>query len=1217
MTYLHADPLTTYAVVVGVEKYDLGLNWHLNGPVNDALRFTTWLRSRGVPDGNISLFLSPLHENTSLVTNFGLAAQPATRDKIYNEITSTLRVREGSLLWIFWGGHGVMSEGTRRLFYENTDDFNLLNLDLESLLVALRSEDFSGFKQQVCIIDACANFFEEWQWQVKRNMPKESFPHSAPLESCNQFLLLAAQAGGLAKNVNSQMTGLFTKELLNQLQQEPCNVWPPNMDAMANHLETKFTSLRNQGATDQKPDFFKYQPWPRMGFSFGELASRIQDSASPTYLPPNRDENERAYLEGLLILKEDAEQLGEKYFSLPTRSDIQYPLSEMLPSKLVPQRLTVLQKYFPKREDDFQQLVVSQRDSFDSIEEALEVFGQFILVGEPGSGKTTVLWKLIFDKATQALEDVSKPIPVFISLKEWPDGTNNISDLITEELKPHHLDHVPFNRLLIVFDGLDEISADVRQKRSTKLSDWLSNRYRVPVIISCRANYQILNNLPKRSRVVLKELDNNLIYSFLHANLVHAKADVVIRTLQPDPEHSSPRDLIRLARNPFFLRMLTEVYNASGYIPRSQGRLFHAFVEQLYTREEIRHTTGNITLTDILNDLGSVAVAMYKLRVPFKKVDVKWAAKYCTTTTQTPDELWRVAREMTVLQLGNTNINQFISFFHGLLAAYFAGMKLVQSLDELSHLLDRPKFADGKRSASDWDDVVKMSAGIAPANTILPIVASIDPFLAVECLPYLIENDEPTLDTIDIVIEHMAQYLGSRNLDKRLAAESVLKGFPNQYQAQVFTYMKKVLSTGHPAQCRSALEVTRSYADRTHVIKVLADVLNKGDKWLRREASEAIVEIGDEAIDVLHQLYKRSQLHEVRKTIVQIFSQIPSQESTKYILDALSDSHRGVVEEASQCLAFLDQDETGAVIEHVQHRRRVVLERLSSPNRNTRIDAVTTLGTVGMVDDVPYLLNMLDETDESIVGVVAEALGELGGSQAIEPLIKVLSNFPEVPTRLQASPRVRAARALGLLKGQAASESLQRALNQENHFVRSQAAESLGRLRSIDAVQALSKSTVEDINYFVQLKAAFALGLIGDSGAIPAITSLLDHKMEKARGYAVLALGCMRQPSVVGYLISALEDKDDYVQQSAAEGLGVLRYDSACEALHVKLLKSSSHYVRQKAALGLGAIASPLRSCLRTIPVRMLNVLSGGASGESRQGRSCFRYAAPHARNPC
>src|SRR5438045_799304 len=72
----------TYALVVGIEKYQFGKKHDLEGPVKDARAFADWLWAQGVPPENIFLFLAPADQDTSLPAGNGPVPQPATREKI-------------------------------------------------------------------------------------------------------------------------------------------------------------------------------------------------------------------------------------------------------------------------------------------------------------------------------------------------------------------------------------------------------------------------------------------------------------------------------------------------------------------------------------------------------------------------------------------------------------------------------------------------------------------------------------------------------------------------------------------------------------------------------------------------------------------------------------------------------------------------------------------------------------------------------------------------------------------------------------------------------------------------------------------------------------------------------------------------------------------------------------------------------------------------------
>lgn len=267
MTISTVSSQRTYALVVGIEKYNAGTSWNLNGPANDARKFAEWLCSRGVPRENIFLFLSPLDESSGALP----AVQPATRDNLYRAITDTLRQKEGDLLYIFWGGHGIITrEGSRKLFYADATQETKLNLDLNSLLTALRSDYFPNFSQQICIIDTCANHVE--QLRLTHSLPDEFFPYGQPVRKTReQFVLLAAKPGERAKNITERKTGLFSEAVMEELEKDADSIWPPNMKNIAERLESRFKEWREEGSVRQTPTYLWYQDWDAHEVSLGRI----------------------------------------------------------------------------------------------------------------------------------------------------------------------------------------------------------------------------------------------------------------------------------------------------------------------------------------------------------------------------------------------------------------------------------------------------------------------------------------------------------------------------------------------------------------------------------------------------------------------------------------------------------------------------------------------------------------------------------------------------------------------------------------------------------------------------------------------------------------------------------------------------------------------------------------------------------------------------------
>lgn len=263
-----ADPLKTYALVVGVEHYAAGPKWDLDGPASDARKFVEWLRTRRVPDENIFLYLSPLDKNASLAEP---GAKAATRENVYQALTTILLSKtNGTLLYLFWGGHGMITpENQRLLYYADATQQNIMNLDFNSLLTSLRSDFFSGLEQQIFFIDACANYVANWR--LYGTLPHETFPTGNPLATREQFVCLAAKPGEYAKNVTEQQTGRFSQVVREELAKQESDHWPPDMETLATSLSTRFSELRAEGEAKQTPIHFWYKSWDGSERSLGDI----------------------------------------------------------------------------------------------------------------------------------------------------------------------------------------------------------------------------------------------------------------------------------------------------------------------------------------------------------------------------------------------------------------------------------------------------------------------------------------------------------------------------------------------------------------------------------------------------------------------------------------------------------------------------------------------------------------------------------------------------------------------------------------------------------------------------------------------------------------------------------------------------------------------------------------------------------------------------------
>jgi len=155
-------------------------------------------------------------------------------------------------------------------------------------------------------------------------------------------------------------------------------------------------------------------------------------------------------------------------------------------------------------------------------------------------------------------------------------------------------------------------------------------------------------------------------------------------------------------------------------------------------------------------------------------------------------------------------------------------------------------------------------------------------------------------------------------------------------------------------------------------------------------------------------------------------------------------------------------------------------------------------------------------------------------------------------------------------------------LKDKDAGVRLKAAEELGKLADVRAVNPLIYVLKIDENRDVRTKAAWALGQIDDPRSVdPLSYASVKDADGYVRGEAYKALqkntagGDKVDARSVDPIIGALKDKNDEVRYRAAEALGILKNATAVDPLIYVLKIDENRDVRTKAAWALGQIDDP------------------------------------------
>ena len=225
-----------------------------------------------------------------------------------------------------------------------------------------------------------------------------------------------------------------------------------------------------------------------------------------------------------------------------------------------------------------------ERVPLPDIRTALDRHPVFILLAQPGAGKTTVLQRIALDKALACLQPgptaLARPCP---SLCGWPP--NRPANLPRTSWRACGGKPCPAaasmrdsevrealrkGRLCLLVDALNEAR---REQYTERMHDWRDFAAGLPagnqLVFSCRQlDY---NGELAVQQVEIDPLDEGQIQEFAVRYLDEARGRAFWRTL-----HDRHADLLELAPVPYYLHMLVEVYEAQRRSAAPPGAAFRA-----------------------------------------------------------------------------------------------------------------------------------------------------------------------------------------------------------------------------------------------------------------------------------------------------------------------------------------------------------------------------------------------------------------------------------------------------------------------------------------------------------------------------------------------------------------------------------------------------------------------------------------------------------------
>jgi len=343
-------------------------------------------------------------------------------------------------------------------------------------------------------------------------------------------------------------------------------------------------------------------------------------------------------------------------------------------------------------------------------------------------------------------------------------------------------------------------------------------------------------------------------------------------------------------------------------------------------------------------------------------------------------------------------------------------------------------------------------------------------------------------------------------------------------------------------------------------IEPLTELLSSNDKWIRREASNALAKFGEKAIPYLTEKCEDEKpwvREEALRALIQISS--PNSLETFEFMSQNSDSEVRVLAIAG--LAKLGKKDSIPTL----------INLLKEPEPTQRSAAEEALIAIGS-PALEFLTYYINDPDVNLRQSLARIFGRIPSNETIPPLITLLGdNWSQVRDEAIYSITT---------KGEDSVPYLIDALTSDNMKIVSAVIKILGDDNYKPAIEKISPYLSAEDND-VRANAVLSLGKLNAYDLKNRIADLSTDRASSVRSNVALALGFLDGSDVFDIITSMWKsEKDEVVKRSICIALGMLRSDEGIGVLE-KAIKDNDYMVRLEAVKALGEIGTP--ACVKPL----------------------------------
>ncbi|PZO38003.1 MAG: hypothetical protein DCF19_17305 [Pseudanabaena frigida] len=218
-----------------------------------------------------------------------------------------------------------------------------------------------------------------------------------------------------------------------------------------------------------------------------------------------------------------------------------------------------------------------------------------LILGNPGSGKTTTLLELARDLIAEAEKDVNKLIPVVFNLSSWTNEKQSIADWLIQELhikyqvaKEIGKSWIETQQLFLLLDGLDEVSIKRRDICLQALNQFTQSKGQTELVVCSRIeDYKSLSHrLRVQGAICIQPLTFEQVDRYLIST--GSNLEGVSTAIRTD------ETLQELVRSPLLLSIMTLAYQdlnseillqAQESIDERRKHLFDTYIQRMFDRQ--------------------------------------------------------------------------------------------------------------------------------------------------------------------------------------------------------------------------------------------------------------------------------------------------------------------------------------------------------------------------------------------------------------------------------------------------------------------------------------------------------------------------------------------------------------------------------------------------------------------------------------------------------